>query len=174
MPDDKRETTDDAAQADGSAPETFEGWLEQQPAEVKARIDEGITGLKAALSAERESRKGLEKQLREAAARAVEGSEARAQLEEMATAAATASKQAEFYEQAHAHGITDLRLAWLAAQDDGGEADFEALKAKHPSLFANGVASAGTPRGDAGAGTGAPPSQPKDINQMIRDAARRR
>ena len=46
---------------------TFDGWFESQPEGVRKLLDEHTGGLKSALKSERESRKDLEKQLRDLA-----------------------------------------------------------------------------------------------------------
>lgn len=185
MPDDTKQvdntqnTKAPDAGREASAPADFTAWMEQQDDAVKSLYQTHTAGLKAALQSERETRQGLERQLRDAAAKAEAGSEAQKQLEEAAAKAEMANRQVQFFESAHAHNVADLRLAWLAVsadkalQQSDGTVNFEALREKHPSLFAaNGAAK--PPPGNAGAGAGIPPQKPRDMNDILRDALRRR
>lgn len=181
MADDDTKTTDDNTEdqagqdTKGEKPEDFEAWLEQQDDQTKELYEEHTSGLKSALDSERETRRALEKQLRDAAEAAEEGSEAREKLEEAAAAAETANAQADFYEDAHAAGVSDLRLAWIVVQQDKtlqdryGKPDFAKLKEQHPALFADGKK---PPPGNAGAGAGTE-TPADDMNARIRKAARR-
>lgn len=159
----------------GGTPVTFEAWLGQQDETVKRLIATHTSGLKSALDSEREIRKGLERQLREAAAKAEKGSEAQAQLTKLADDLGTATKRADFYEVASAAGCSNLKLAWLAVQHDAdlmdskGAVRMEALKAAYPELFK----STGAPRGNAGSGAGQGGAPQKDMNAFIRQAAGR-
>ena len=172
--DDKTKDQTDQKTSD-EKPQDFTTWLEAQDEPTQELYKEHTTGLKSALDSERETRRTLEKELREAASAAEEGTEARAQLEEAATAAETAGAQVDFLEAAHAAGVADLRLAWLAVQEDdslrdrSGKADFVRLKEQHPALFADAKK---LPAGNAGAG--ASQDAPKtDVNTNIRKAAGR-
>lgn len=156
-------------------PQDFTTWLAAQDEQTKKLYEDHTSGLKSALDSERETRRTLEKELREAAASAEKGSEAREKLEAAATAAEKANNQADFYETAHAAGVADLRLAWLAVQesdslrDRSGKADFTKLKEKHPALFTD---SKKLPAGNAGAGASQDAPKP-DPNANIRAAAGR-
>ena len=160
----------------GGTPVSFEAWLGQQDETVKGLITSHTTGLKSALDSERESRKGLERQLREAAAKAEKGSEAQAQLTKLADDLGTATKRADFYEVASAAGCSNLKLAWLAVQQDAdlmdsrGTVRVEALKAAYPELFKTGTPA---PKGHAGSGAGQGGAPQKDMNAFIRSAAGR-
>ena len=172
--DDKPEGQTDKKTSD-EKPQDFATWMAAQDEQTQKLYEEHTSGLKSALDSERETRRTLEKKLREAASAAEEGSEARAKLEEAATAAETAGAQADFYESAHTAGVADLRLAWVAVQEDdrlrdsSGRADFARLKEKHPSLFADAKK---IPAGHAGAG--ASQDVPKaDVNANIRKAVGR-
>lgn len=172
-PDDKK-GTDDTKPSD-EKPQDFATWLEAQDEPTKELYKEHTSGLKSALDSERETRRTLEKELREAAAAAEDGSEAKRKLEEATAHVQKANAQADFFEAAHAAGVADLRLAWLAVQesdslrDRSGKADFVRLKEQHPALFADAKK---LPAGHAGAG--ASPDAPKDDpNANIRRAAGR-
>ncbi len=86
--------------------------------------------------------------------------------------------RADFAEKALAAGVTDIRLAYLAAQADGllgsydpekgvGRHNFEELRKRYPHLFR--ASPVGSANGGAGGGTGAAAS----MNEFIRRAAGR-
>ena len=154
---------------------TYDGWLAQQQADVQTMIGEHETGLRTALQSEREQRRQFEKELREAAKKLDEGSEARTRMEKMANDLDGMSRQAGFYEAAHAAGVTNLKLAWLAVQQDAslsdarGNVDMKRLQESYPELFGK---PAGTAAGNAGGGTGTPPPGGKvDMDTFIRRKA---
>lgn len=154
----------------GEKPIVFDDWLKTQPAEVQSLLDTHTKGLKTALNSERERADGVEKQLRDAAKKLKEGSDERKGLEDMADQAATASKQATFYEEAHAAGVTNLKLAFLAAQqgdlfDKKGKVDFDDMKKQFPELFVPGAKPVA---GKAGEGTGSKVRVGGGMNDFIR------
>jgi hypothetical protein len=159
----------------GKPPLTFETFLESQSDEVKGLVESHTRGLKAALESEREGRKAQAKQLAELAKKAEKGSEAEKALTEAATQAKAAESRATFYASAHAAGVQDLELAYLAAQRDGllsdsGSCDLESLKKRHPSLFVGSGASSAA--GAAGAGT-RQQTTGGSMNDWIRERVRR-
>lgn len=176
----------------GEEEKSFEALLEEQPEEFKTAYEQHTHGLQTALQSEREERKSerdrrkeLEKELRTMAQNAEEGSELRGQLEEKADAlseqeqrASEADARADFYEEAHGQGVTNLKLAYMAVTQDEiydrkGNPDFAKLREDHPQLF--GKRPGAAPAGDSGKGTGTgqePPAQ-NDMNQWIREAAGR-
>lgn len=163
-------------QADAAVPQTFDDWYQAAPEPVKALVDTNTRGLKAALDAERAERKAAEKSLRDAAAKLAAGSDERKALETQAASLAETEKRADFYELAHAAGIADLRLAWLAVQNGQfftrkGEPDIEALRAAHPALFNATPGATKPPAGNAGAGAGQQPTLATGMNNFIRAAA---
>ena len=158
--------------AGGGMPATFEDWLKAQDEGVRRLADEHVKGLKAALDTERSQRKDFERQLREAAGKLEKDSQERRNLEELAGRLTGLERQAAFYDAAHGAGVTNLRLAWLAAEnaelvDDKGHADFVKVKERFPELFRVTV-----PPGNAGSGTQKPPSG-QTMNDLIRRAAGR-
>ncbi|NLE76515.1 MAG: hypothetical protein GX605_07155 [Chloroflexi bacterium] len=166
--------------AGGGTPQGFEAWLAGQDEATQKLYNEHVTGLKGALQAERNQRKAetadLVKQLREATKQAEEGSAARKALEEATARLEGAELRSQFYEEAVRPeiGCANPRLAFLAAQEIGamdgkGRVNWDVLKAQFPELF-RGKASAA---GQAGAGTGAPPTGKADMNTWIRRAAGR-
>lgn len=166
---------DGQGQGDGGTPASFEAWLTAQDETVKGLITSHTTGLKSALDSERESRKGLERQLREAAKKADAGSEAQKQLTEMADRLTGTERRIAAYDALSAAGCANLKLAWLAAQDAGlvdgqGSVSVERLKAQFPELFKQGTPA---PRGNAGSGAGQGGAPKQDMNAFIRQAAGR-
>jgi hypothetical protein len=154
----------------------YDAWLKEQPKPVQELMAENVKGLKTALDSERDARKDLEKQLRELAAKAEKDSDAQKKLTEMADQMGTADRKADFYEQAHAAGVTNLRLAYVVAvQDDlfdrKGQVSFETLKKSYPELF--GSDKKPPTQTNAGAGTGQAPDGHADMNAWIRTSAGR-
>lgn len=164
-----------AAAAEGETPKDFEAWLAKQPDAIKTLHESHTSGLKSALATEREARKEMERQLRELAKKADEGSPLRQQIDKLSADVAKANARAAFVDAAVKAGATSGRLAYLAAQDHGllrddGSADFEALKAKEPALFARPAvptppANVGNGANGQGAITG-----PAAINAWLRHA----
>ena len=162
-------------EAEAKQPVSFEEWYKGLAPDQQEAVDTHIDGLKSALKSEREERRGMERQLRDLAKKAEEGSELRAQLDKLAADQATASAKATFYEQAHGANVKNLRLAWLAASDAGlidartGECDFGKLKDVAPELFATKTAVT------VNAGNGAAQNGVREpsMNDFLRAAARR-
>jgi hypothetical protein len=153
---------------------TFDTWQSSLPDEQKSLIESHTKGLKSALEAERGSRKDLEKQVRELAAKAEKGSDAERQLTELANKIQESDRRADFFDAAHRAGVTNLKLAYLTATmedlfDRKGNADFEAMKKQFPELF--GVRK--SPAGNAGEGTDGGTPAPADMNARIRRLAGR-
>lgn len=154
----------------------YDKWLESQPAHVKAAIERNTGKLQSALNSERESRKELTRQLREATGKAEKGSELEKQLGEVSSKAELAEKKAAFYESAGQPeiGCTNPKAAFLIATADdlfkrSGEPDWAAIKAAAPELFAAKKA----PNGNAGSGTGNPPPTGVTMDDIIRRHAGR-
>ena len=173
---------DGGKQQDGKAPVTWEQWQASLAPEHRQLIDQHFEtrtqGLKSALDGEREGKKALEKQLREAAAKAEAGSAAQQELAKLADQVQTegaklseATAKASAYEQLAGSGCTNLKLAYLAAReidafDKKGGIDVEALRKQMPELF-------GRRSGDAGAGTNGQTGGGANLNALIRRAAGR-
>ncbi len=163
-----------------AAPADFETWLKEQPEEIRKLYDSHTAGLRSALQSERSQRNDLARQLREAASKAEQGSEAQKNLAETAAKLEEAESRASFFEEATKPeiGCTNPRLAYLAAREsqavDGkGRINWEALKNAYPELFKPKGASTTAPAGNAGAGTGTQPPPKFDMNASIRKAAGR-
>lgn len=144
MPDNENTNTDNSQDTSKETSETFadfEAYLAKQAEPVKKLYETHTQGLKSALETERTSRKEAERQLRELAKKAESGSEAQKQLTDMAERMATTERMNQFYAAAHAAGVKNLRLAYLAASEaklisEQGEVDFAKMKESYPELFA--------------------------------------
>lgn len=158
-------------------PLTFDAWLGKQDDTIKKLVGSHTSGLKSALDSERDERKKLQRQIKELSKHAEDGSEMRQQLDKLSTDLETTDRRATFYEEAHSNKVTNLRLAWIAAQegeliDSRGRIDWDGFKAAYPELIERPATV--TPRSNAGNGTGAPPARAQDMNSIIRTMAGRR
>lgn len=176
MPEGTQQGQDDTQrQAGGGTPPDFDGWIAGQDETVKGLIDGHTKGLKGALESERTQRKDFERQLRDVLPKLEKGSEAEKQVTTLADKAASESRRADFYEAAAAAGCGNLKLAWLAVQQDSDLADsrgavrMEALKVAYPELFKSTAAA----RGNAGNGAGQAGAGGPSMNSFIRQAAGR-
>ena len=154
---------------------TFDSWIEGQDEQVRGLIDGHVGGLRSALQSERDQRKDFEKQLKSTVAQVDAGTEARKQLDTLTGQLESQAQQAEFYEAAHMAGVANLKLAWLAVQQDEslvdrhGKADMGRLKESYPELFT----SPKTPAGNAGTGTQKDPTGAGGMNEFIRKSSGR-
>ena len=173
MPTEQNEQDKNKDAGDGKVSD-LDAWIKAQPEEVQSAFEEHTKGLRGALTAEREQRKILERQLRDAAAKLEKDSEARKALEEQAGKLRTLERQSVFYDAAHAVGCTNLRLAFLAANDAGlvredGSADWATIKTRFPELLSKARTA-----GDGKAGEGHDKKLAvADMNAFIRRAAGR-
>ena len=173
------ETTNTTMTAQGTDGETpafasFDAFLTAQPEPVRALVESHTSGLKTALASEREQRKELARQLRDATAAAEKGSALAKTLEEISGRAEAAEKRAVFFETATQPGIgcSNPKAAFLVAQAEGlfkrdGSPDWAALQNVAPELFRK----AG--QANAGAGVGTPPPARASMNDFIRRSAGR-
>lgn len=148
--------------------------MKEQPKTVVEAYETHVKGLKNALTSERGSRQDLEKQLRDLAKKADAGSEAQTELVKMADKISESQRRSDFYEAAHASGVTNLKLAYLiATQDDlfssRGDVNFEKMRTDYPELF--GV-SARKGKTNAGEGSGSSTSK-SGMNDFIRASSGR-
>jgi hypothetical protein len=148
--------------------ETFDAFLEAHP-EAKPLYESHTSGLKTALASERDASKAAQAQLRELAKKAEKGSELQEALTQQADKLNTLEKQAAFQDKAHAAGVRNLKLAYLAASQAGlvsdkGECDFGKLRTEYPELFLSPPT-----QGNAGTGTGTKPAQGLTMDQLIRE-----
>lgn len=143
--------------------------------EAQKLIADRESGLKSALSNERDARKEAEKNLRDVAADLEKGSEAQKSVLKLADDLAVQTAKADFYEDAHAANVTNLKLAYHIATTEGfisdrGRVDFDGMKKEYPELFAKKF----VPEGGAGDGTGTrPPGKSLTMNDLIRAKAGR-
>lgn len=163
----------DETQQTGERPVDFDKWFESQADDIKSLVNSHIQGLKTALDSERESRKSFEKQVRDLATKVEAGSEAQKQLTALADQVGILERRQSFYDEAHSQGVSNLKLAYLAASDAGliddkGRVNWEQLKKSFPQLFGAAVI---TPKGNAGDGTSVPPGGKASMNTIIRRAA---
>jgi hypothetical protein len=168
MPTEVEQASETTQEQEKAAP-TFEGWLESQDETTKGLVSEHTKNLKSALESERSQRKGLEKQLRDAARQAEAGSAAEKSLTELADKLAGQEQQASFYEVAHAAGVTNLKLAWVAAQSGDyfnkrGDFDLATFRKEYPELFK----APPPPPSNAGSGTGGKQPVATGMNDFIR------
>ena len=148
-------------------------WHDALPKEAQELVAEREKGLKSALDSERDARKTAETDLRAVAKKLEEGSEAQQEVLKLADQVAEGTTKADFYEEAHKAGVSNLKLAYHIATtedlfDKRGAVNFEKMKEAYPELFGKKQ----VPRGDAGEGTGTAPGG-KDISMdaYIRRAA---
>ncbi|NPV85992.1 MAG: hypothetical protein HPY45_08300 [Anaerolineae bacterium] len=157
--------------------ETFETWLDKQDEKVKALYSAHITGLKNTVSATRQERDELAKQIRELAGKAEKGSEAEKALKDISARLEAAERRAAFLEEASKPeiGCRNPKAAYAVAIAEGlfnsktGLPDWETLKKIAPEFF--GVKPAGS--GNAGDGAGGNAEGKFDMNAAIRRAAGR-
>lgn len=149
----------------------FESFLESQPKEIQEKYETHVKGLKTALQSERDAHQTFERQLREVTGKLEATSQTRQELERL-----TQERDAKinFFNKAHELGISDLELAFLAANSaklisDSGP-DFTKLKELHPQLFTTKVVTSG----DAGKGRESVVRETSNsiINTRLRNAAK--
>lgn len=157
---------------------SFEDFLKAQPDPIKKAYEAHSANLRNALQSERDSRKDLEKQIKGLAAKAEKGSDLETELSKISTQLAESDRRAVFFEQAHEAGVSNLRLAFIAAvQDDlfdrNGNPDLTALKQRYPELF--GARPAPGKRVPAGSGNGSSGQidTARSMNDFIRRSAGR-
>ena len=153
-------------------PATFDEYLATQPETVRALAATYAGALKTAHNSEREERKALAKQLRDATAKAEQGSAMAKALEEISGQLANTERRAAFFESALTANCINPKAAFLVASAEGtfrkdGAPDWAALQAVAPELFRK----AG--QANAGAGVGTPPPARASMNDFIRRSAGR-
>lgn len=162
--------------AQGAMPESFEKFLEAQPEAIKGLYAQHTAGLQNTVKATRDERDALSKQLKELLPKVEKGSDAEKTLLEFQTKLEQAERRATFVEEAIKPeiGCRNPKAAYALAVADSlfnrhGGADWAAIKAAAPELF-------GQPSvpGNAGAGTGEPPTTKGNMNELILRAAGRR
>jgi hypothetical protein len=192
MPDTDTQTTDttDVQTQDvqtQDAPADLDAYLATLPDETRTLVDKlrtdwhesQVTGLKSALSKEREAASDATKALRELAKTADKETAAKlkAQADENDARVSDLTKEAMFYREAAAAGVPADKLAraWLLCRNADyftkrGDPDIAAMKAEIPELFA---APQTATRVQAGAGTRQQAVQP-EIDPLRAAVARAR
>jgi len=167
--------------ADGQQGDQDSGVLEWDtfhkalPEEAQKLIETHTSGLNTALKTERDSRKDLEKDLKDAAGKLEKDSDAQKEVLKLADKVAAETEKSDFYEEAHEEGVSNLKLAYVVAKQDEliskrGKIDFKTLKESYPELFGKKK----VPDGGAGEGTGSRrPGEKVDMNKLIRKKAGR-
>lgn len=173
--------------------DNFDDWFKTLPAKAQGLITQSTAGLKSALESERSTRKDFERQVRDISKNLEEGNAAKGKLDEISNSLSEATQRADFFEEAPDHNVSDMRLAYLAAKNEGfisdkGKVDWRGLKDAHPTLFQvrqanNGGGGNGQQnynnggqqqqqqtRGNAGAGVGTEQGQPGTMNDWIRNS----
>lgn len=156
-----------------SKPESFEAWLDAQPAEVKELYDQHVSGLKNTVAATRQERDNLKGEVQRALKQAEKGSELEKTLNETLLKLESTERRASFLEDAMKPeiGCSNPRVAYALAVAENlftrtGAPDWQSLKDTAPELFGMRA-----PKGNAGNGTNAPVTKTNDMNTIIRHAA---
>ena len=145
------------------------------PEEAQKLIASREGGLKTALKTERDARGKVEKDLKDVAGKLEKDSDAQKEVLKLADDVAAGAEKADFYEEAHEEGVSNLRLAYVVAKQDElinkrGKIDWKTLKESYPELFGKKK----VPDGGAGEGTGGRrPGEKVDMNALIRRKAGR-
>ena len=153
----------------------WDTWHGALPEDAQKLVAGHVDGLKTALASERDARGTAEKDLRDVAGELEKGSDAQKKVLKLADEVAAGNLKADFYEDAHKVGVTNLSLAFIVAEKEGlfdkrGNANFDKLKEIYPELFGKKE----IPDGSAGDGTGGTlPSGKVDMNYLIRKKAGR-
>jgi hypothetical protein len=167
------QTQQNGQQQPNSTALSYETWISAQPDEVRKLLDSHTSGLKSALTSERERNKTLEKDLRDAASKVDKGSEAEKKLTALADQVTEANQKTSFYEGAVVAGVNNLKLAWMAAKSDDlfkrdGSVDFDTMKKSYPELFGGSIAARSN---NGGAGNNGQQPHKGGMNDYIRRAA---
>lgn len=154
----------------------WDTWHGTLPKAAQKLIAAHESGLKTALGSERDARGKAEGDLRNVAKKLEEGSEAQKEVLKLADDVAVGNTKADFYEEAHAAGVSNLKLAYHVAVteelfDKRGNVDFAKMKETFPELFGKAPIK---PKTNAGDGTDTDLGQTADMNAYIRKAAGRR
>jgi hypothetical protein len=164
----------DGSSDDGNAGAGFDyaTWLEAQDEATAAGIEAHIGGLKRTVEATREDNKSLRQAVKDAAQGA--DGETKAQLDALGKKLEEREREVTFIDQAVAQKCRKPRALWVLAVADNafdryGKPDWQHLRSTYEELFETTP----TPRGNAGAGAGTPPSGGPDMESLLRRAAGR-
>lgn len=140
------------------APQTYEEFIASLPDDHRTLIEANTTNLRNALKSERDAKSKLEKDLRSLSSQLEGNKDAQATVNKLADDVAAERQRADFYAEAHAEGVEDLELAYLAAQRKGlidgkGRVNWPELRKNHASLFRTEPEPKTVVRGGAGNGS---------------------
>jgi len=159
---------------------TYDAWHESLDEGVRSLLDTHVSGLKTALTSERDQRKALARQLRDATGKLEEGSEARKALDDLTSKFAAMEQRAQFYEDAGSPeiGCSSPRLAYRAATEgdyfDGrGNVNWTQLKESYPELFVRPRLAPANAGAGAGAGASTGGTSESGMNAFLRAASGR-
>ena len=170
---DDAEETKKTSKKEEETPLEWDAFHGSLPKEAQTLIATHESGLKTALDTERDARGKLEEKARKVAGKLEKGSEAQKEVLKLADDVAAGNQKADFYEDAHKNGVSNLPLAYHVATkedlfDKRGNVDFDKLKKDYPELFGKKKVADGS----AGEGTGGGlPGKKKDMNAAIRAMA---
>lgn len=179
---------DGGATGDGGEEEQTEApdWFGSLDEDTRGKVEEyaqtQADKLKAALAKERDERKILAKQIKELASKPVDASQWEAQIKDLSAKAAEAEARATFTESAAEQGVSAARIGRLfkiaridELIDEGGAADWAALKREYPEFFP-AVEEKKPARANAGTGRGETPKKTETtaerMNGLIRSRGR--
>lgn len=172
----------DGGAGDGQNQQTlvWDSWHAEQGDDVKSLLETHTSGLKTALSSERDARASLEGQITNLKKLAGTGDTAglTKAFEDMQAQLMRSNRKLSFLSEVGA-SVTDPELAFIAAEaagafDKSGRVNLETLKVAHPALFE--TKQTPPPPGNAGNGAGnnRPGGGGVTINDRIRQASGRR
>lgn len=163
---------------DTTANGTFEEWFESQTDDVKSLITGHESGLKSALTSERENTRSLSRQLNDLRSAAEKGSDLEKQLESLQAKLTESERHSTFIDGAQSVGCTNVKAAYKLAKADeelwkrDGTPDWDAIRETAPEFF--------QPKrtdGNAGSGTNTPPNagtKEHPMDALIRERHRQR
>lgn len=148
----------------------WDTWHDALSEPAQKLIAEHTSGLKTALTSERDARSDAEGDLRKVAKDLKEGGEAQKKVLKLADDVAAGNLKADFYDDAHKAGIPNLKLAFHIAKEDDlfdkrGNVNFVKMKEDYPELFGKTKVADGSAGEGTGGGT---PGGKRDMNKAIR------
>lgn len=155
---------------------SWEGFMEDQPDDVKALFDEHIKGLKDTIKTTRTERDNLSVQLKKLSKDLDKHPELQKTVDDLQKDLDAANQRADFYAEAPGEGCKNIKAAYALALsaslfDSRGLPDWEAIRDEAPELFSKGR----TLDTDAGKGTDSSRTRqrkPVSMNDIIRGSIR--
>lgn len=119
---------------------TYDSLIARLTDDEKAVLTEHTKGLRSALGSEREAKGKLERDLRDLSKQLEGNKDAQAKVDALANDVGKERLRGDFYEEAHNQGVDNLKLAFMAAQQDGliddrGRVNWAQLKKDYPQLY---------------------------------------